>query len=227
MKLGFNCTAVLVVSNILGVPLYAQLPMFTSPNQGVVLNGMPIGSTDVDSVSVVFGGVSTIRTLTGTVTGTSNPISVEGYLYDGVFGIDQGTGDAMDLVLEWGAVEDMSIDLTNYGDSFAFTHWLNDGVTNNKVEIAVWNGGSSFTSPVMNLPNGSFGGPSTTYNYLIPFSSFIGADFTDIDRLSITIQGVRSSDVALTNFSVVPESSSVLLIGFGVSLTLFRRKRNS
>ncbi len=186
---------------------------------------MPVGSTDVDTTTILLGGVSTERTLTGTITTGVVPISVSGYLFDGLFGLDLGTGDRADLVLEWGAGAEMNLNLLSQGDNFSFTHWLNDGVTGSTVEITVWNGATSFTAPTTTLTHGSFGGPATTYDYLVPFSSFSGADFTDIDRVSLTLHGNTSADVALSNFSVVPEPSAALLIGFSGSLALFRRRR--
>ena len=72
---------------------------------------------------------------------------------------------------------------------------------------------------------------STGTNYIgdltFPFGGFSsGADLTDIDRISLTIDGGRSVDVSMDALITVPETGSAVLAVLGCMGLLVRRRRS-
>ena len=64
--------------------------------------------------------------------------------------------------------------------------------------------------------------------YEILFSSFVGIDFSDIDGITITSwDGVTSPDYAISEIVATPEPGTGLLVGLGMGLMGWSRRRAS
>jgi len=69
-------------------------------------------------------------------------------------------------------------------------------------------------------------GTNFTGNLIFPFGGFTaGADLSDIDRISLTIEGGRSVDVSMDALITVPEPASASLALLGGLGFLVRRRR--
>lgn len=182
------------------------------------------GDLDIASVTEPFGNE---REFTASIGGTQAGTSTLSILGTGGVlafdsGINAGIGDATFEVLydDWTT----PIDITDGGnfDAFSIGILRSDGSTQFSVTL---NDGTDTGTGFVST------GPTTTpLTLLIDLNdaAFSGVDLTSIE--SITFGGVNqsiASDVAIdrVGFTVIPEPTSLVLLGMGGGLLLVRRRR--
>lgn len=204
----------------------APLDFFLAPDQSIEVNSSILNDTDTDSIPYTLGTANTTRRLTQTVTQASvggnlgTTSSIEGGL--NAWSFNTGPGAAASGSVEWGADISLDLNLYSYGDRFVFENDWNDS-DYPVLTLNVWVAGEgtpysrSLTLPATNVP----------VSYTFPFSSFAGADFSHVDRISIEIVGQTGNDVGIRNFQIIPEPSGALLLGLtGVLASLRRGRKN-
>jgi hypothetical protein len=137
-----------------------------------------------------------------------------------VVGIMQYDGTAGETVNPFGLG---GIDLTQGGLNNQFQLTVGVDLSGFQATLAVWAGGNLFTSSFI-VPQGP-----PTNDVFVSFASFGAANFANVGaielRLNTGATPVAEADFVITNFSAVPEPSSVLLVlGLGVA-GLYRRRR--
>lgn len=229
-------TACLLFSVATLNPAQAAINLFDTPNTSVTTN-LSAGVSNWSTSVYNFGSVATTRTvsqfgISGSSPATSNlrnanPFGlVQGrelnmsnggdlsYRCSVVYGSFGPTGSP-------GAQPDMNLNLGNLGDGFRFVHSFSEfGVP--MVTISIYSNGVLYSAPAINLAS-TFGNKNDVYN--VPFSAFPSSAIADMDWLSFDVVTPSSNDMAIANFEIIPEPSSVVLLSFAGGACTLRRRR--
>jgi hypothetical protein len=115
------------------------------------------------------------------------------------------------------------IDLTQGGLNNQFHLTVGVDLSGYQATLAVWTSGNLFTSSFI-VPQGP-----PTNDVFVSFASFGGANFANVGaielRLNTGATPVAEADFVITNFSAVPEPSSVLLVLGLVAVGLCPRRK--
>jgi len=115
--------------------------------------------------------------------------------------------------------DDMNANLLADGDSaFRFSFYFVDKPLTMQVNLRSTTSGVSLSGPL------TIGPSDTPFTYDLAFSTFAGADFTDIDQIIVTFGNVPAGDFALTKIETVPEPATLAALGIG-AVALLRRRR--
>ncbi len=201
----------------------AALSFFLAPDQVVEVDSSVLNDSDTNSVSYTLGTVNTTRRLTQTVTENSAGSSTGtlSTIENNTWGFSSAPGTAASGSIEWGYDAPLTLNLYSYGDRFVFEHdWSDSDFPS--FTVSVWvNGVTDPYSQSLTLS-----ATDTPISHTFLFSSFGGADFSNVDRISIEIVGQVGNDLSINNFQVIPEPSTALLFG-GAALPIFRRRRRA
>ena len=221
---GTQITGMLLTS-ITDLPAAVVVDHFNSPvgGQGVSISNGIVGTyqDDVRTGLTVLGGSREIIFQLQSIFDAANycSVNVNGGTSSDELSLANGSNVESQCTLVWDA---NSIGLnTNLSLDYAF-NMLN---VHNDIPVA-------YTISMQTFGGGiSIQTVSTGTNYIgdltFPFGGFSsGADLTDIDRISLTIDGGRSVDVSMDALITVPETGSAVLAVLGCMGLLVRRRRS-
>ncbi len=222
-----------IVTRLMGVALFAGIStgtssaalfFFLAPDQFVEVDGSVLNDSDTDSAAYTLGTANTTRKLTQTVIqvdGGGSTVGTLSTIEDNAWLFSTGPSTASSGSVEWGADAPLNLNLYSYGDRFVFEHDWSDS-DSPVFTLSIWvNGVADPYSQDVTLS-----ATNTSINHTFLFSSFGGADFSNVDRISIEIVGQIGNDVSIRDFQVIPESSTALLVG-GAAFPIFLRRRRS
>lgn len=211
----------------LGINAQAQAPLdfWSNPTQtAVVPDGRVLNSTGSSTATVTLGPVTTSRRITQQVTdANTSSFGFGADVGNGQLSISNPFSGASIVTLVWGESGDMNLDLTTFGNAFQFSMLWND--SGSSLSMSVWNGTTEYSTGFISLsPSYDMDSP---IDFPVTFDSFGGADFTNIDRISFTVNTTVAADVVFSDMQVVPvpEPSSAMLVGLVGLLSLTRRRR--
>jgi hypothetical protein len=208
------------------------LSFFNTPSQGIDwLEPVPGGSNWNTESSYTLGSLSTGRTLLHEPTAALNATS---YIFDGIdsssatLNISNTSATAHNLLVIYGGfdfVPGMNLDLTSFGNAFEFTHTSADLPNSATVTISIDSNGTGYSSAPITLTGSNPMGPAMTTTYSIPFSSFAGANFSDVDSISFRVNTSAGANLSISNLQVVPEPSGAMLLSLVTGACVLRRRR--
>ncbi|MGJ8673880.1 PEP-CTERM sorting domain-containing protein [Rubritalea sp.] len=181
---------------------------------GTGLTGVIGGQRNITLTRITATG-SGRRQVTTTVENTGNSY----------FEYSSTSGASGSTTLSYGQGTDASLAGFNLSSAYAFDINFVDydlpGGNLLTVAISVTSGGSSTSVSKSLTTNGGL----LSYN----FSEFSGADFSDVDQIDLVITAPSGADYSIDSFTAVtaavPEPSSAILLGLGLSFGLVRRRR--
>ena len=222
-KYGTLITGILLTS-MAGLPAAVVVDHFSSPigGQGVSISNGGVGTNqnDVQTGLAVLGGSREIHLQLQVIYDTANYCSanINGVTSTDEFSLANGSNVESLCKMVWDA---NSIGLnTNLSLDYAFNllNVHNDIPVAYTIVMQSFGGGTS--TQIVNTGTNYFG------NIAFPFSGFsVGADLTDIDSISLTIDGGRSVDVSMDALVTIPEPGSAILAALSGMALLVRRRR--
>jgi len=184
--------------------------------------------TGLNTANVLGGQRDTTLTFDSKVDGGTD-VTADLFVSPGYVILDQDTGFTAHFELEYGLGGDMNADLTAGGVSGMTVVFGvgTDAVADVTVTAETYNSGtSSYDSSALQKVQDVDGGGYITF----PYADFTGsAVFTDVDRLSILLQGETSGDyqIDLGTTGLIPEPVTMagLMLGIGALGGYIRRRR--
>jgi len=218
----------LVSFGILGATVGANALVIDDFTTGAYSNTIQSGTVIASQAGGMLGGErDTLMSVTNspfnlnfTVTiqnglaAISNDVSV-----DSMFGLDyDGAGDETGGNVFAAGPGLGNLDFSSF-DRLRFNFIHNDLNLHLRVEISTYGQGMSFGDFVV-------GPQQSPFTYDVLFSSLSGgADFADVDRITIYFDGLPSADFALRDIQAVPEPATLVALIAGLGGLLARRKR--
>lgn len=131
---------------------------------------------------------------------------------DGTVGVGQVQWDGADDAATIDTNGLGSADLTVGGNS-AFLVRARADLPGGSITFTVYDdsSGTAYAAPAVTLTSGV-----GFVEYLIPFASFVGAEFTDIGAITLDVTGTANFDGAVDIVAAVPEPGSLFLLGSGL-----------
>jgi len=183
--------------------------------------------TGLNTSNVLGGQRNTTLTFDSKVDGGTD-VTADLFPSPGYVILDQDTGFTAHFELEYGLGGNLDADLTDGGASAGLTVVFGvgtDAVADVTVTAETWNGTIYNSSALQKVQDVNGGGYMT-----FPYASFVGSgDFTDVDRLSILLQGAMSGDyqIDLETTGLIPEPVTMagLMLGIGALGGYIRRRK--
>jgi len=185
----------------------------------------PVAVSDLSGLSGVLGGRRRATlTYTTNPTDTGSVVSDVGFPPD-VLDFNAQVGERGSLLLEYGLAGDLNTDLTNGGAENGVDVYflISDLGSTLSLSVTTQRGTMNEITETVSKVTGS--GPQVVH---FSFSEFSSANFTDVDLLSLKIDGVLNGDyrVDLIATQMIPEPVTVVgLVAMMAGLGRYMRRR--